>query len=51
MSAQQSRLKKKSEVLLLNQIVQKKDEKFDSLVKKILIKRLKSAPDALSLIL
>ena len=49
-SAQQSRLKKKTEVLTLNKMIADKDDKMKNFVENILVKRLKSLPDVMDLI-
>ena len=50
-SAQQSRLKKKNEVITLNKMIKDKDDKMSDFVEKILIKRLKGIPDVMNLIM
>lgn len=44
-SAQQSRIKKKEEVITLNNLIKVKDEKMHEFIEKILVKRLSSHPD------
>ena len=46
-SAAQSRIKKREEVLTLNNIVKEKDDQMTLFVDQILVKRLKQAPDIL----
>ena len=49
-SAQQSRLKKKTEVITLNKMIADKDAKMTNFVENILVKRLKSLPNVMNLI-
>ena len=49
-SAQQSRLKKKTEVITLNKMIADKDAKMTNFVENILVKRLKSLPNVMTLI-
>ena len=46
-SAQQSRIKKKEEVITLNSMIKEKDNKIQVFINTILIERLKEHPDLL----